>query len=158
MLGEPHRPADDDAVGRDDLDAQTPRSARASSPLWRFDDRPVELRATRRHASSNPSQYVVDEVVIEDGSRRSAPSRSISVLLMPANSARSPLTRTGTVSICDGVPRPTSPRGVCGFLNRIKPASGSGLMETIRAPRCFAFFERGQHPRVIRAWILPDDE
>ena len=49
------------------------------------------------------------------------------------------------------MPRPTTPRGVCGFLNRTSPASRSGLIETILAP----FFLAISSAESIRGWLVP---
>ena len=43
------------------------------------------------------------------------------------------------------------PCGVCGFLNRSRPASGSGLTEMIFAP-AFLAFSRAES---IRGWLVP---
>lgn len=43
------------------------------------------------------------------------------------------------------------PLGVCGFLKRSRPASGSGLMLMIRAPFAFAF----SRAESIRGWLVP---
>ena len=49
------------------------------------------------------------------------------------------------------MPGPTTPLGVCGFLNRISPASGSGLIERILAPFCLAI----SSAESIRGWLVP---
>ena len=49
------------------------------------------------------------------------------------------------------VPRPTAPCGVWGFLNRISPASLSGLMAMILAP----FFLATSSALSIRGWLVP---
>ena len=65
--------------------------------------------------------------------------------------ARSPLTRTGRCRSASAVPVPASPRGFCGFLNRTSPASRSGLMEMIRAPRPLA----ASRAESMRGWLVP---
>jgi hypothetical protein len=49
------------------------------------------------------------------------------------------------------VPLPTTPRGFCGFLNRTRPASRSGLIARIVAPRRFA----SSRALSIRGWLVP---
>ena len=49
------------------------------------------------------------------------------------------------------MPTPTTPLGVCGFLNLIRPASGNGLMERIFAPFCLAISSADS----IRGWLVP---
>ncbi len=49
------------------------------------------------------------------------------------------------------VPRPTTPLGFWGFLNRPSPASRSGLIETIRAP----FFLACSRAVSMRGWLVP---
>ena len=82
---------------------------------------------------------------------RAASSRSSSTLFTPANSARSPFTRTRRNRSASFVPWPARPRAFCGFLNRISPASGSGLTATIVAPRCLA----SSRAASIRGWLVP---
>ena len=78
-------------------------------------------------------------------------SRSTSSLLIPANSARSPLTCTGTCRSASWVPTPVTPRTVWGLRNRPSPASRSGLTETTLAP-----FSLADSSAVsIRGWLVP---
>ncbi len=49
------------------------------------------------------------------------------------------------------MPPAARPLGVCGFLNRSSPASGSGLTLTIEAPFAFAF----SSAESIRGWLVP---
>ena len=49
------------------------------------------------------------------------------------------------------MPRPASPRTVCGLRNLPNPASGIGLIATIRAPRRFA----SSSAVSIRGWLVP---
>ncbi len=48
--------------------------------------------------------------------------------------------------------------GSCGFWKRIRPVSSSGLTLTILQPLRAAFCNSRQHPRMIGARILADDE
>ena len=67
------------------------------------------------------------------------------------NSARSPLIRTGRWRSASWTPEPTHPRGRCGFLNPTSPASFSGLMAMILAPRPLASSSADS----IRGWLVP---
>jgi hypothetical protein len=67
------------------------------------------------------------------------------------NSARSPFTRICRNWSHSAVPRPTTPLGRCGFLNRSSPASGSGLMLTMDAPASLA---SSSVPN-MRGWLVP---
>ena len=80
-----------------------------------------------------------------------ASSSASNALFTPANSARSPFTRTGRKVSASTVPPPISPRGVCGLRNLPKPASGSGLTATIRAPRRLACSSAVS----MRGWLVP---
>ena len=55
------------------------------------------------------------------------------------------------------MPRPRAARASAGCLNRISPASGSGLIATMRAP-ALGLLERREHARVVGARVLADDE
>ena len=46
---------------------------------------------------------------------------------------------------------PPDPRAFCGFLKRIRPASGSGLIARIFAPFFFAISSAVS----IRGWLVP---
>ncbi len=61
------------------------------------------------------------------------------------------MTRICRYSSASAVPRPSSPDGRCGFLNRIRPASGSGFTATIRAPLRLAFSSAVS----MRGWFVP---
>ena len=63
----------------------------------------------------------------------------------------SPPRRICTNSSASGTPPPSTPRTVCGSLNRISPASGSGLTAMILAPLAFAFASTDS----IRGWLVP---
>ena len=58
----------------------------------------------------------------------------------------------------DGRTAADQPGGALGFLNRSSPASGSGLIATTWAPSPLGLLQRGQHPRVVGAGVLADDE
>ena len=49
------------------------------------------------------------------------------------------------------MPAPSTPEGVCGFLNFFSPASNSGLIERILAPFCLAI----SSAESIRGWLVP---
>ena len=49
------------------------------------------------------------------------------------------------------MPRPTMPRGFCGFLNRTRPASRNGLTAMIFAPPSLAFSSADS----MRGWLVP---
>jgi hypothetical protein len=83
-------------------------------------------------------------------SRSSAPHDS-SRLPIAWNSAWSPPSLICTNSSASGVPLPTRPRTFCGFLNRISPASGSGLTAMIFAPLPLA----SSSAVSIRGWLVP---
>jgi hypothetical protein len=63
----------------------------------------------------------------------------------------SPPRRICTNSSAIGIPCPTTPFTFCGSLNRINPASGSGLTAMILAPLAFAF----SSTESIRGWLVP---
>ena len=63
----------------------------------------------------------------------------------------SPPSRIWTNSSAIGMPCPTTPCTFCGSLNRISPASGSGLTAMILAPLAFAFSSTDS----IRGWLVP---
>ena len=101
-------------------------------------------------AASKPSQYVS----MNSRSRTvpgAASSRSSRIRFTALNSARSPFTRTGRYWSASFVPGPASPRAVCGLRNLIRPASGSGLIATMRAPRRFA----ASSAVSMRGWLVP---
>ena len=87
---------------------------------------------------------------------RSAPCSSSSAPIA-CQSARSPLTRIGRCRSERPVPTPVRPRTVCGFWKRSSPASGSGLIDRIRAPFSLAISSARQHPRVVGAGVLAAD-
>ncbi len=68
----------------------------------------------------------------------------------PGRSARSPLSRIGRCRSASAVPT-VRPLACCGFLKRTRPASWSGLIEMIRAPRDFASSSADS----IRGWLVP---
>jgi hypothetical protein len=100
--------------------------------------------------SSKPAQWpaMKSRSTTVPGASSSASSSS---LPSPANSAMSPPSRIWTNSSAIGTPSPTTPRTFCGSLNRIKPASGSGLTAMILAPLAFAFSRIDS----IRGWLVP---
>ena len=53
---------------------------------------------------------------------------------------------------------PTMPWGVCGFLKRTRPASGSGLTAMILRAVCLGLLQGGEHPGVVGARVLADDD
>ena len=66
-------------------------------------------------------------------------------------SAWSPPRRICTNSSASFVPPKATPRTVCGFSNRMSPASGSGLTAMIVAPLRFAF----SSALSMRGWFVP---
>ena len=127
----------------------------AGSPL----SSSIDAQSSARHAAARASKPSVCSSMNAWSSTvpGAASSRSSSALFTPANSARSPLTRTGRNRSASSVPWPAGRAAFCGFLNRISPASGSGLTATIVAPRCLASSSADEHPRVVGARVLPDD-
>lgn len=80
-----------------------------------------------------------------------APSVSRRRRLRARKSAWSPPRRTWRKRSVSAVPPPARPRGVCGFLKRSRPASGSGLIEMIFVPPALAFSRAVS----IRGWLVP---
>ena len=76
----------------------------------------------------------------------------------PANNAMSPPMPDLDELVGDRDAVPTTPRTFCGSLNRIRPASGSGLTAMILAPLAFAFSSDRQHARVVGAGVLAGDQ
>ncbi len=93
----------------------------------------------------------VDEVAVDDACPVPRSSASSSSRPSPANSAMSPPSRIWTNSSAIGMPWPTTPCTFCGSLNRISPASGSGLTAMILAPLAFAF----SSTESMRGWLVP---
>ena len=143
VLGQPHRPADDRPLGLGGELGGALDLARARA-RWRTRRPPTRAPRGRAAARRSPSQWASTK------SRSTAPASMIR-RLSALKSARSPFTRTWRKRSASGVPRPTSPRAVCGFLNRIRPGSGSGFTITIRAPRRFAVSSAVS----MRGWLVP---
>ena len=151
VLGQPHRPADDGPLRLrehpgDSLDL-LPRQAGGFVDLVPVDVGQVLAVAPRTRRCTAATNCLVDDVGVDQQRVRS-----------PVNSARSPPSRTWTNSSASGVPLPSTPRTFCGFLKRISPASGSGLIAMIFAPLRFAVSSAREHPRVVRARVLADDD
>ncbi len=70
---------------------------------------------------------------------------------MAWKSGRSPFTRIARWRSARSVPPPTMPRGDCGLRKLISPASGSGLIARILAPRRLAVSRAAS----IRGWLVP---
>ena len=103
-----------------------------------------ESASRSRRSSSKPSQW-------DSTKSRSTASASRISRFNALKSARSPFTRTWRKRSESSVPRPISPRAVCGFLNRISPGSGSGFTVTIRAP----FRLAASSAVSMRGWFVP---
>ena len=67
------------------------------------------------------------------------------------NNARSPLILIGRCRSEILVPSPTTPLGFCGFLKATRPASRSGLIDTMVAPLRLAISSADS----IRGWLVP---
>ena len=148
VLGEAHRPADDDPVAPGDevdeaVDVVAVEAGGGQQVVG------VELRRGARPARRSPSQCSVEERVVEHGAPGA--SRPTRRWLTSWNRARSAPTRIWRKRSASAVPRPTSPAARCGFLNRSSPASGSGLIATTRAPRRLA----SSSAMSIRGWLVP---
>ncbi len=161
VLGQAHRPAGDDRVGLHDhasrLADRLPCAGR-----WRRRPRPSRAPArwvaqARRSRRSCFDELVVDETAAADPPGVASAASRISRLIAWKR-ARSPLIRTWRKRSASSVPRPSMPDGRCGLRKRISPASGSGLIATIRAPRRLRLLERAQHARVVGAGVLADDQ
>ena len=101
--------------------------------------------------SSKPLVLGVDEVVVQHGARPGV----LGLQQQPVEALEEGEVATG-LRICRNrsaiwVPRPTTPRGFCGFLNRSSPASGSGLTAMMRAPLRLA----SSSAESRRGWLVP---
>ena len=67
------------------------------------------------------------------------------------NSARSPLILMGRCRSVSFVPSPTNPLAFCGFLKATRPASRSGLIDTMVAPFRLAISNADS----ILGWLVP---
>lgn len=123
--------------------------ARASSMRSRV--RPVAASVSSQSASraaSVNSSY--PWVCSRTNSSSTAPSVSRMSLLRRRKSAWSPPRRICRKRSVRAVPL-SMPCGVCGFLKRSRPASGSGLTVMIFAPLFFAF----SRAESMRGWFVP---
>ncbi len=130
-------------------------SSRTSSISARL--RPVAARTSSQEAcracAANSSKPLVLSRMKERSSTwpGRASSASSSSRLRAWKRARSPPGRMCRNRSAMRTPWPITPRAFCGFLNRISPASGSGLTATMRAPLSLACSSADN----CRGWLLP---
>ena len=153
----PHRPADDRALGVRHQHLRHPLELRAVDAGGLQHgvevDRAgaglvvLEVRAVRRRRSRGRSRCRAR------GRRPPAaacPARRTTPCRRRAGSGR-------TRRRC-AMPCPITPCTFCGSLNRISPASGSGLIATIFAPLRLRLLQHRQHAGVVGARVLPGDD
>ncbi len=128
-------------------ESSTIRRNRSTSSRARPVAASVESQSAVRAASSNsPKPWVCSRTK----SSSTAPGVSRISLFRRRNRAWSPPMRIWRNRSVSAVPA-VSPLGVCGFLKRSRPASGSGLTLTTRAPFCLAFSRADS----MRGWLVP---
>ena len=150
VLGQAHRPAHDHRVRGAHGLADASLDLVGGSPVAATSSSPSSARSVRRRSSSKPLGVLVDELVVEHVAVR---PRRLEQLLADRLEQRQVAAepdlqeQVGELRAADRSRRAT----VCGFLNRISPASGSGLTATIVAPRRLAFSSAVS----MRGWLVP---
>ena len=148
VLGEAHRPADDDplgSAGRASANRSATSRGRNRSPRVKCSQSNVRASSAKR---SKPLVYCVDEVDVEGVVAASVTSRWLTAL----KNARSPLIRIGRWSSASCVPRPNSPLSRCGFLNRMQTGFGQRVDgDDRRRPLAWP----SSSVDSIRGWLVP---
>ncbi len=146
-----------DRFGGDDVVGEL-LDLRPGQPAEPLDVGPVQ-GAPAGGGRLEPVGVCIDEVVVEDGRRGAARRpRSSSALLTPANSARSPLTRTGRKRSASLVPVPGKAAGLLRVLEPQQPGLGQRVDRDDLRAALLRLLQGGEHPRVVGARVLPDDD
>ena len=148
VLGQPHRPAGDGALEAINICATRSicsRSARSPPPPC-----PDRLRGSAPRlleAGGVPAMKSRSSTRARRRGRRPRAAAGPSPGTAPGRR------RSGSAGTRrrSATPWPTTPCTFCGSLNRISPASGSGLIAMIFAPFAFAFSSADS----IRGWLVP---
>ncbi len=129
-------------------EARTISKARSMSARASPVARSVWSQSAAQAVAANSSKPCV---CARTNSSSTAPSASRIIRFRARNRAWSPPSLTWRKRSVSGVPPSARPRAVCGFLNRSRPASGSGLTMMTRAPPALAF----SSALSIRGWLVP---
>ena len=156
VLGEAHGPAHDDPLASRAPGRGRPRSRRGRGRWRRATSSQREVAQARRRSSSKPPQCsAMKSWSSTDAGRDAGQPVGVGVEQQPVEGLEEgevavdpDLAEAGRPARC---PSPTRPPSSWGLRKLMRPASGSGLMATIRAPLALA----SSSALSIRGWLVP---